>query len=92
MNGMIKVTLRNNVGFIDPADGKKKATLSYNVTPDTKIGDFMNDHADVIFAVNMTPMLNGVTIDDEVMEQTFADRANGMDVVYLSYTKNSEGN
>ena len=90
MDGMIKVTLRNNVGFI--VNGERKATVSYNVTPDTKIGDFMNEHADVIYSVNMTPMLNGVTIDDEVMEQTFADRSNGLDTVYLSYTKNSEGN
>ena len=90
MDGMIKVTLRNNVGFI--VNGERKAIVSYNVTPDTVIGDFMNEHADVIYSVNMTPMLNGVTIDDEIMGETFADRANGLDVVYMSYTKNSEGN
>lgn len=90
MDGMIKVTLRNNVGFI--VNGERKATVSYNVTPDTVIGDFMNEHADVIYSVSMTPMLNGVTIDDEIMGETFADRANGLDVVYMSYTKNSEGN
>lgn len=90
MNGLIRVTLRNNVGFV--VDGQRKANVSYDVDPNTTVGDFMNEHADVIYSVNMTPMLNGVTIDDEIMGQTFAQRANGMDVVYLSYTKNSEGN
>ena len=90
MNGLIRVTLRNNVGFI--VDGQRRATVSYDVDPNMTVGDFMNEHADVIYSVNMTPMLNGVTIDDEIMGETFADRANGLDVVYMSYTKNSEGN
>lgn len=89
-NGMIKVILRNNVGFM--VNGQRKATVSYNVTPNTTVGEFMDEHADIIFSVQMTPMLNGVTIDDEIMGETFAARANGLDTVYLSYTKNSEGN
>lgn len=88
--GIIRVTLRNNVGFI--VNGLRKATISYDVDADTKIGDFMNEHADVVYSTGKTPMLNGVTIDDEVMGQSFAEVANGLDVVYLSYTKNSEGN
>ena len=88
--GIIRVTLRNNVGFI--VDGQRKATISYDVDSDTKVGDFMNGHADVVYSTGKTPMLNGVKIDDEIMEQTFAQVANGLDVVYLSYTKNSEGN
>lgn len=90
MNGLIRVTLRNNVGFI--VNGQRKATVSYDVDPNTTVGEFMNEHADVIYSVNMTPMLNGVTIDDEIMGQTFEQRANGMDEVFMSYTKNSEGN
>lgn len=88
--GIIRVTLRNNVGFI--VNGLRKATISYDVDSDTKVGDFMNEHADVVYSTGKTPMLNGVTIDDEVMGQSFAEVANGLDVVYLSYTKNSEGN
>lgn len=90
MDGMIKVTLRNNVGFI--VNGVRKATISYNVDPATTVGEFMDEHADVVYSTGKTPMLNGVTIDDEILEQTFSDVSNGLDVVYLSYTKNSEGN
>ena len=86
---MINVVLRNNVGFI--VDGQRKATLTFPVTDDTTVGQFMEEHADVVYN-GKTPMLNGVTIDEEIKAQTFAERANGMTTVHISYTKNSEGN
>ena len=86
---MINVVLRNNVGFI--VNGERKATLTYPVTDDTTVGEFMREHADVVYN-GKTPMLNGVTIDAEIESQTFAQRANGMTTVHISYTKNSEGN
>lgn len=86
---MVQVIVRNNVGFM--IDGERKARLVYPVTNDTLIGDFMSAHADVL-NTGKTPMLNGVTLDCEINEQTFGEFANGADTVYLSYTKNSEGN
>lgn len=86
---MVKVIVRNNVGFM--VDGERKARLEYNVTNETLIGDFMAENAAVL-STGKTPMLNGVTIDGEIQEQTFAEFAAGADTVYLSYTKNSEGN
>lgn len=77
---MIRVVVRNNV-----------TRQSFNVTDDTTVGAFMDEHADIM-NTGKTPMLNGVTIDQEIESQTFAQRANGCDTVYLSFTKNSEGN
>lgn len=86
---MVQVIVRNNVGFM--VDGERKARLVYPVTDDTIIGDFMVENAAVL-NTGKTPMLNGVTIDGEIQEQTFGEFAAGADTVYLSYTKNSEGN
>lgn len=77
---MIKVVIRNNV-----------SRQSVIVSEDMTIGEFMDTHSNLIDH-SKTPMLNGVTIDAEIESQTFAQRSNGDDTVYLSYTKNSEGN
>ena len=77
---MIRVTIRNNV-----------SRISHDVSEDMTIGEFMTQYSDEIDHTK-TPMLNGVTIDAEIENQTFAQRCNGMETVVLSYTKNSEGN
>ena len=86
---MVQVIVRNNVGFM--VDGERKARLVYNVTDETTVGEFMQEHAAVL-NTGKTPMINGITIDAEVKGQTFSEIAAGGDTVYLSYTKNSEGN
>lgn len=86
---MVKVIVRNNVGFM--VDGELKAKLEFNVPDDTLVGDFMTENAATL-NTGKTPMLNGVTIDDEIMEQAFSEFAGDKNIVYLSYTKNSEGN
>ena len=77
---MIKVVIRNNV-----------ERISHNVSDSMTVGEFLDKYKDEIDHTK-TAMLNGVTIDADVEAQTFAQRANGSEVVYLSYTKNSEGN
>lgn len=77
---MIKVVLKNNV-----------SRVTYNVSDTMTIGEFMTEHAGEIDTTR-TPMLNGVTVDNEMRGETFLQRSNGMDTVVLSYTKNSEGN
>ncbi len=77
---MIRVIVRNNV-----------SRTSFDVSEDMTVGAFMDAHEEVIDRTK-TPMLNGVTIDAEVRNQTFGQRCNGLESVVLSYTKNSEGN
>jgi len=77
---MIKVVIRNNV-----------ERISHNVSDTMTVGDFLDKYKEEIDQTK-TAMLNGVTIDSEIEAQTFAQRSNGAEVVYLSYTKNSEGN
>lgn len=77
---MIRVVIRNNVS-------RQSVTVAEGMT----LGEFL-DQNEALIDQSRTAMLNGITIDASMEAKTFASLSNGLDTVYLSYTKNSEGN